>query len=327
MRPSSYLLVLLPILAACASASDEAEPSVGSADEAITAVATVLVSGDFSSTSATKGIVTNELASTPGAKLLPVGDLSYSAPYASNYPWAGWRPKTYPVVGNHEFNSVAGTGGQQPYALFNGDNAAGNHVFPAITGGNGVATFDFAYSTEVAPGWLLVVMNTGLNCAEQSCTSQASRLTSWISTWRASHGGHGCVMVAMHTARFSTMFSGDADNLPWASGVAPIWSAAVAAHADIVMQGHVHVYEEFKKLAADGTPSATGTKLFTVGSGGRGQVKPLKSNIPTTALVTSHPSPIDGVLELALYSGSYGFHFETSATTGTPASSVACNVP
>ena len=83
------------------------------------------------------------------------------------------------------------------------------------------------------------------------------------------------------------MFSSDADNEPWAAGVAPIWTAAVAEEADIVLQGHVHVYEEFEKLDANGNYSAKGAKLFTVGSGGRGQVQPPLSNIASSKLVAS----------------------------------------
>lgn len=110
--------------------------------------------------------------------------------------------------------------------------------------------------------------------------------------------------------------------------MAPIWNAAIAEKADIVLQAHVHVYEEFDKLNAAGTAySSTGAKLFTVGSGGRGQVQPPKSNISSSLLVASDPSPINGVLKLGLYPGSYGYHFETAATSGSPASSKACNVP
>lgn len=313
---------LILLLAGCAGA-DDAELA---AESAVAAEATLLVSADFAATSATKTIVQRELAADPAIRLLAVGDMSYTAPYPANDPWAAWTAQTYPVMGNHEFNSVAGKGGEQPFQMFNGHNAAGNHTFPAITSG-GLATFDFAYSHEVAPGWLLVVVNTGVACRQQSCTQQATRLTSWIANYRASHGGHGCVIVAMHTARWSTMFSGDPDNLPWAEGVAPLWDAAIAARADLVFQGHVHVFEEFKKLDAAGQPSPTGARLFTVGSGGRGQVKPLTANIAASALVASRAAPVNGVVKLALYPGAYGYRFETAATTGAPASSAACNVP
>jgi hypothetical protein len=333
MIRSRIFWVILGLLAtansACSSADsktdDDSELAVSA--QAVTAAATVLVAGDFASTSSTKGIAQTEINQNAALKLIAVGDMSYSAPYETNYPWAGFASRTFPVMGNHEFNSVAGQGGEQPFALFNGNNAAGNLTFPAITGANGVATYDFSYSYEITPGWLLVVANTGVNCAQQSCTAQATRVQSQISSWRSSHGGHGCVIVALHTARWSTMFSSDADNEPWATGVAPIWNAAVAAKADIVLQGHVHVYEEFEKLDANGNYSATGAKLFTMGSGGRGQVQPPLSNIAASKLVASHASPINGVLKLGLYAGSYGYHFETASTTGSPASSKACNVP
>jgi hypothetical protein len=331
--PTRALLASLAVVALEAAACSGNEPrpgageSVGVTAQAVTASATLLVAADFASTSSTKGIVQTEIGNNEGIKLIAVGDMSYSSPYASNYPWAGWASVTFPVMGNHEFDSVSGTGGQEPFDLFNGTNAAGNLKFAAITGANGVATYDFTYTYEVAPGWLLAVVNTGVDCAQQSCTTQGTQLASEIASWRSNNGGHGCVIVAMHTARWSTMFSSDSDNLPWAPGVAPIWNAAVSGKADIVLQGHVHVYEEFDKLDENGAYSATGAKLFTMGTGGRGQVQPPMSNISSSVLVASQPSPINGVLKLGLYAGSYGYHFETSATSGAPASSKACNVP
>jgi hypothetical protein len=314
------------VVLGCAGEDDAT--GVGASVDEVTTAATLLVSADFSATSATRTIVQAELTQNPAIQLLAVGDMSYTAPYADNDPWAAWASRTYPVMGNHEFNSVAGKGGLQPFQMFDGNNAADNHTFPPIISSvGGVETFDFAYAHEVTPGWLLVVVNTGVNCRQQACAAQATQLTSTISAWRADHGGHGCVIVAMHTARWSTMFSGDPDNLPWATGVAPLWSAAVTSKADLVFQGHVHVYEEFKKLGVTGQTLATGTKLFTVGAGGRGQVKPLTSNIAAAQLVDARGAPVNGVVKLALYPGAYGYRFETAASAGTPASSVACNVP
>lgn len=315
------------VLAACAADVGDDDENVETQSEALVNVPALVVAGDFVASSATKGIAKKELESNAGARLLPLGDLSYASPYAENYPWAAWASKTYPVMGNHEFNKVAGKGGQQPFKIFDGKNAAGNRRFAAIDGDNRVDTYDFFYTHEPTPGWLLVVVNSGTDCKQQSCAAQASRMASAIKAYRAGRGGHGCVIVALHTARWSTMFSGDEDNLPWADGVDPIWDAAVDNKADLFLQGHVHVYEEFKKLGRNGVPSANGTKLFTVGSGGRGQVKPLRSNISSSALVESRRSPINGVLELGLYAGKYGHRFETAASSTVPAASTACNVP
>lgn len=331
---SSRLAVIAVLLgASCDDLDDSSDDADGSDAEMIESLVaptgSLLVSGDFAATSKTKTIVTQEIAAHPTIQLLPVGDLSYSTQYNDGYPWIPWLSRTYPVIGNHEINctKAGDVCGREAFALFDGNNAAGNHHFPAITGGNGKPTYDFTYTHELAPGWLLVVLNTGTNCKQQSCTSQASQLTSWVNSYRAAHAGHGCVIVALHTARWSTMFSSSDDNLPWATSVAPIWNAAVAAKVDLVMQGHVHVYEEFAKLDANGHAAATGTKLFTMGSGGRGQVKPPQSNIASSVLLDSAASPVNGVLKLALYNGSYGYHFERALTAGMPASSVPCNVP
>jgi len=231
-------------------------------------------------------------------------------------------------MGNHEFDSVSGTGGDEPYAIFNGNNAAGNLTFPAITGANGVATYDFTYSYELAPGWLLVVLNTSVNFNTQTAASQATNLGNWIDTWRAANGGHGCVIVALHTARWSTTFSGSADNGPnWVTGITPVWDAAIAHHVDIWLQGHVHAYEEFEKLDDQGNVSSAGIKTFTVGAGGRGQVAGGWSNIDVSKRLDYRASAVNGILKLALYDGSFGYKFEQAGSATTPTSSITCNVP
>ncbi|HEV7558765.1 MAG TPA: metallophosphoesterase [Kofleriaceae bacterium] len=312
------------MIAAC-----DDEPDTVDVDSEVAASATLLISGDFAEASTTKSIVAQEIATNPSVQLLPVGDLSYTSPYDPGYPWINWLARTYPVIGNHEINCphAGDVCGSEAFALFDGNNAAANHHFPAITGDNGKPTYDFAYSHEVAPGWLLVVLNTGTDCKQQSCAQQATRMTSWITSWRSAHGGHGCVIVAMHTARWSTRFSSSGDNLPWATSVAPIWTAAIANHVDLIVQGHVHAYEEFERLDASGHASPTGVKLFTLGAGGRGQVTPNLSNIDASLRIGKPLLKVNGVLELALYPGSYGYRFEQAATSGTPASSTACNEP
>lgn len=325
MSWSRIALASFVVIAAC---DGDPETTVD-VDSDVAASATLLVSGDFAEGSMTKSIVAKEITTNPSVQLLPVGDLSYTSPYDPGYPWINWLARTYPVIGNHEIicPKAGEVCGSEAFALFDGNNAAGNHHFPAITGDNGKPTYDFAYSHEVAPGWLLVVLNTGTDCKQQSCAQQATRMSNWISTWRSAHGGHGCVMVAMHTARWSTVFSSSTDNRPWATSVAPIWTAAIASHVDLIVQGHVHAFEEFERLDASGHASPTGIKLFTLGAGGRGQVPPNLSNISDSVLIGKPLLKVNGVLKLALFPGSYGYRFEQAATSGTPASSIACNEP
>ena len=82
-------LGILTSLALAAGCSGDGGPAgsaegdnVGESVEAVTAAATLLVDGDFSATSSTKGIVQTEIASNSALKLIVVGDMSYAAPYA-----------------------------------------------------------------------------------------------------------------------------------------------------------------------------------------------------------------------------------------------------
>ena len=101
--PSRLAGWLLPMLllhvAGCASsnptATDDVEP-VGTSAEAVTAAATLLVAGDFAATSSTKGIVQTEIASNGALKLIAVGDLSYSSPYAAIIRGRAGRPARSP---------------------------------------------------------------------------------------------------------------------------------------------------------------------------------------------------------------------------------------
>src|ERR1700722_3241939 len=85
------LLGLTIALGCGAPVSGEAQDNgaIGTTNEGIVAasapLATLLVSADFASTSKTKSIVESEIKTNGSVKLLAVGDLSYSAPYATNY--------------------------------------------------------------------------------------------------------------------------------------------------------------------------------------------------------------------------------------------------
>ena len=50
----------------------------------------------------------------------------------------------------------------------------------------------------------------------------------------------------------------------------PFWDILYAARADIILNGHEHVYERFAKQNANGAAVADGIRQFTVGTGGAG---------------------------------------------------------
>ena len=51
-------------------------------------------------------------------------------------------------------------------------------------------------------------------------------------------------------------------------GVAPLWTALYNAHADVVLNGHDHVYERFAQQDPNGNATANGIREFVAGTGG-----------------------------------------------------------
>jgi acid phosphatase type 7 len=50
--------------------------------------------------------------------------------------------------------------------------------------------------------------------------------------------------------------------------VKPLWNALYAAHADVVVSGHDHVYERFARQTPSGRLDEQGITEFVVGAGG-----------------------------------------------------------
>ena len=110
-----------------------------------------------------------------------------------------------------------------------------------------------------------------------------------------------CTLAYWHHPRFNSGadHGNDVD-------VAPFWDALYDFNADVILNGHEHVYERF----APQTPGAVadpvrGIRQFTVGTGGRshytfGTIQP---NSEVRNAVTY------GVLKLTLHANSYDWQF------------------
>ena len=48
----------------------------------------------------------------------------------------------------------------------------------------------------------------------------------------------------------------------------PLWSALYNAHADVVLNGHDHLYERYAQQDPSGNATAAGIREFVVGTGG-----------------------------------------------------------
>jgi hypothetical protein len=95
-------------------------------------------------------------------------------------------------------------------------------------------------------------------------------------------------------------------------GVAPLWNALYNTHADVVLDGHDHLYERYAQMGAVQTattpPTApvdpNGIREFVIGTGGE-SLNPLSS-------IGAQPQASDsqfGVLVLTLHASSYSWKF------------------
>lgn len=175
--------------------------------------------------------------------LLLAGDIAYYQGTAANFrdcfnpEWGQFRGRWHAVPGNHEYES-AGAG---PYFDYFGD-AAG----PDRSG----------YYSFMAGDWLILMLNSNIAAGRGSAQWQFVRQQ--LEAQRTP-----CTMAVWHHPLFT---SGPNGNNAF---MRDMWSLLEAARAEIVLNGHDHLYERFARQLADGTADpANGIRQFTAGTGG-----------------------------------------------------------
>jgi Bacterial Ig domain/Chitobiase/beta-hexosaminidase C-terminal domain len=126
-------------------------------------------------------------------------------------------------------------------------------------------------------------------------------------------------MAYWHRPRFSSVQGGGDSTYD------PFWRDLYSAHADVVLNGHMHWYERFglQNPAAQADPN--GIREFIVGTGGESYVVPSSPAVNSEVL---HYGTY-GVLKLALHPGGYDWAFvpDTGSVGGsfTDSGSDACH--
>jgi hypothetical protein len=152
------------------------------------------------------------------------------------------------------------------------------------------------------------------NCGIVSC-ARGSAQERWLRTTLA-HNRTRCTLAYWHHPRFSSGLHGDD------TGVTPFWQALYAYGADVVLNGHDHVYERF----APQTPSGRldrrrGIREFVVGTGGR-SLYPFVGSAPNTE---ARNDTTYGVLRLQLGATGYSWRFVgVPGSAFTDAGSASC---
>jgi hypothetical protein len=220
----------------------------------------------------------------------------YNSPGAYNATWGQFNSMVHPSPGNHEYAASSVATGYFTY--FGASAGSGN------------------YSYDVG-SWHLIALNS--NCSNSGCgdslagTSSNAEL-SWLEGDLAAHQ-HQCVLAYWHHPAFSSGYVG---NSP---GVLPFWKALYAAHADVVLNGHDHVYERFAQQDPQQNATSQGVREFVVGTGGETLFNMGKVQ-PNMEAVDNHHF---GVLFLTLHPSSYDWAFRTTAGALVDSGSTTCH--
>jgi hypothetical protein len=231
-----------------------------------------------------------ELVGGAFAAVLPLGDEQYecggAAAFAQSYDpaWgvAAVKSISYPVVGNHEYNTSGGTDC--------GKNASGYFGYFGAAAGDPTKGY---YSYNIGT-WHLIALNS--NCSHVACKAGSAQET-WLANDLATHP-NTCTLAYFHHPRFS---AGPTTN----SGVLPFWNDLYAAHADVVLNGHKHNYERLTKLKPSGAPDPNGIREIIAGTGGENHSIGAKLYPGTEVADGGH----FGILEMTLHPAGYDWKF------------------
>jgi calcineurin-like phosphoesterase family protein/fibronectin type III domain protein len=251
--------------------------------------------------------------------VLALGDEQYECGELANFQafydptWGRVKDKTYPVVGNHEYQTsgcLAGTtGGAAGYFNYFGD--AATPLQPGCrVNCRGYYSFDLG-------DWHLIALNS--NCGKAGGCGVGSPQETWLRTDLAATT-KSCILAYMHHPRYSS--KGGAS-----TNIQPLWAAVYDGGADLVVTGHSHNYERFDRLgrgtddSVEPTVDPIGMRQMVAGTGGREHHG--FTTVRTGSQVRNHST--FGVLKLVLHLGSYDWEFLPEAgKTFTDSGSDTC---
>ncbi|HEX8939058.1 MAG TPA: DNRLRE domain-containing protein [Candidatus Limnocylindrales bacterium] len=287
-----------------------ADPVIATAgDIACDPAASNFNGGQGTATSCRQLAVSNLLVGAGLAAVLPLGDNQYYCggyqAYATAYDpsWGRVKSITHPVVGNHEYLTSGGTG-----CTTQNDGAAGYFQYFGSAAGQPGAGY---YSFDVG-AWHLIALNS--NCSDAGGCTSSSAQGRWLASDLAAHPNQ-CLLAYWHIPLFSS--GGRA-----ASNSSAFWQLLYAAHADVVLNGHDHIYERFAPQDPFGQADPAGIREFIVGTGG--------SNHTSIASIAANSVVRDtssfGALRLTLHPTGYDWAFQPAVGSFTDSGSASCHV-
>ena len=230
---------------------------------------------------------TARLMDTIGGDVFTLGDDAYPNGSAENFKvfdrtWGRFVGRIHPAPGNHEYM----TSGASAYFQYFGQAAGPS--------GQGYYSFDLG-------AWHLISLNSNYEFGVG--VDGGSAQAAWLQSDLASHSNK-CTLAYWHHPLFSSGQNGDYP------GMRPIFDILYNANADVVLNGHDHLYERFGPQTADGRGDpARGIREFIVGTGG---VNPDYRFVTTKPNSESRITGQNGVLKLTLLADNYQWEFVTA---------------
>jgi len=204
--------------------------------------------------------------------------------------WGPFKALTKPSPGNHEYETAGASGYFEYFGAAAGDPNKGY------------------YSYDLG-SWHVISLNSNCSFVVGGC-DPGSPQEQWLKADLAAHS-NACTLAYWHHPRFNSGIHGDQ------SFVAPFWDDLYQAGAEVVLNGHEHLYERFAPLNPSGqTDPAQGIREFIVGTGGA-EFTEFAGIKPTSEAQVDHTN---GVLKMTLHPDGYDWQFVT-APDGTEADS------
>ncbi|MEA2405580.1 MAG: hypothetical protein QOE08_2227, partial [Thermoleophilaceae bacterium] len=297
---------------AVATQADSAGNSGSSGARIFKSPGVLLAAGDIASCTQTGDTDTAALlAANPADLVATLGDNAYDTGTALEYSgcydptWGFVKAKTKPALGNHEYYEAA-------------HDAAGYFGYFGSAAGDPAKGY---YSYDVGD-WHVVVLNSGdpgsTYCWPVACDASSAQVT-WLRQDLADHPT-ACTLAYWH----HPLFTSDAE--PGAgptAAVRPIWDALQDGGADLVLNGHAHMYERFARQLPDGTADPGGIREIVAGTGGY-----TEHTVTTPHAQNSEVLDKDtfGVLQLTLRDTGYSWQFlPVAGKTFTDSGTESCH--
>ena len=250
--------------------------------------ATALLAGNIARCDRTNDEATAAILDTTQGTVFALGDNAYPNGTAANFQncydpsWGRHKARTYPVVGNHEYDSSA-----TAVSYFN---------YFGPTAGDPTKGY---YSFDLG-AWHIVVLNSNASFVP---TAVGSAQEVWLRADLAATTKR-CVLATFHQPRFySTTSATFSPN----NSVKPFWDDLYAAGAELIVNAHMRDYERFAPQTPAGVADpVNGIRQIIAGTGGEGLDQANTLIIPNSEVRISGAY---GVLKLTLSDGSYSWQF------------------